>query len=325
LSLAAIEVRGLRTVLQTRDGAWPAVAGLDLEIAAGETLALVGESGCGKSMTALSIMRLLPTPPARIVAGTVRVAGQDLLALPEREMRRLRGRTISMIFQDPMSALNPVATVRAQLLEVVHAHTRLRGAAAERRMVELLNLVGIPDPAARLHEFPHRLSGGMAQRVMIAMAIACEPTVLLADEPTTALDVTVQAQVLRVLRDIQRRSFMAMLLITHDLGVVAETADRVAVMYAGHKVEEAAVMPLFDGPLHPYTRGLLGATPVRGATRLQEIPGQVPPLSDTLVGCAYAPRCPLVMPRCRVERPALTAPEPGRWVACFATGLQVAA
>ena len=321
----ALDVRGLRTVLETRDGTLPAVAGLDLAVAPGQTLALVGESGCGKSMTALSIMRLLPSPPARTVAGTVMVAGRDLLSLSERDMRRMRGRVISMIFQDPMGSLNPVATVRTQLLEVVQAHTRLRGPAAERRLVELLELVGIPDPAARLHDFPHRLSGGMSQRVMIAMAIACEPTVLLADEPTTALDVTVQAQVLGVLRDIQHRSGMAMLLITHDLGVVAETADRVAVMYAGHKVEEAAVIPLFDAPLHPYTRGLLKATPVRGAQRLEEIPGQVPPLSETIAGCPYAPRCPLVMPRCRAERPALTAPVRGHWVACFATGLPIAA
>ena len=324
MNAPALEVRGLRTVLETRNGTLPAVAGLDLSVAVGETLALVGESGCGKSMTALSIMRLLPSPPARTIAGTVMVAGQDLLALSEREMRRLRGRSISMIFQDPMGSLNPVATVHAQLLEVVQAHTPLRRDAAERRLVELLTLVGIPDPVSRLHEFPHRLSGGMSQRVMIAMAIACEPSVLLADEPTTALDVTVQAQVLRVLREIQRRNGMAIVLITHDLGVVAETADRVAVMYAGHKVEEAAVIPLFDAPLHPYTRGLLGATPVRGAARLQEIPGQVPALSADATGCLYAPRCPLVMPQCRVKRPALTAPAPGRLVACFATGVPVA-
>ena len=255
--MRALEVRGLRTVLRTGGGVWPAVAGLDLHVEAGETLALVGESGCGKSLTALSIMRLLPSPPAETLAGTVTIAGRDILPLNERAMRGVRGRVISMIFQDPIGSLNPVATVRAQLLEVLHAHTGLRGAAAEARMIELLTLVGIPDPAARLHEFPHRLSGGMSQRVMIAMAIACEPCVLLADEPTTALDVTVQAQVLRVLAEIQARTGMAMLLITHDLGVVAEAADRVAVMYAGHKVEEAPVQALFDAPLHPYTRGLL--------------------------------------------------------------------
>ena len=323
--MSALEVRGLRTVLHTRSGVLPAVAGLDLSVAAGETLALVGESGCGKSLTALSIMRLLPEPPARIAAGSVRVAGRELLGLSERAMRRVRGREISMIFQDPIGSLNPVATVGAQLREVLHAHTPLRGAAARARAVELLRLVGIPDPAARLDEFPHRLSGGMSQRVMIAMAIACEPAVLLADEPTTALDVTVQAQVLRVLRDIQRRTGMAMLLITHDLGVVAEVADRVAVMYAGHKVEEADVLALFDAPLHPYTRGLLAATPVRGAATLREIPGQVPALSDLPPGCPYAPRCPLVMPRCLQQNPPLTSPNPGQSVACFATGVADAA
>ena len=280
----------------------------------------MGESGCGKSLTALSIMRLLPQPPARTVAGVVVLGGRDILVLGERAMRRVRGREISMIFQDPIGSLNPVATVRAQLLEVLQAHTALRGAAAEARILELLRLVGIPDPEARRHDFPHRLSGGMSQRVMIAMAIACDPAVLLADEPTTALDVTVQAQVLRVLADIQARTGMAILLITHDLGVVAEAADRVAVMYAGHKVEEAPVQALFDAPLHPYTRGLLAATPVRGAAVLHEIPGQVPTLDALPAGCPYAPRCPLVMPVCVERMPALTTPDPAHQVACFATG-----
>lgn len=323
--MSALAVIGLRTVLNTRAGVLTAVAGIDLRVDRGETLALVGESGCGKSLTALSIMRLLPQPPAQTVAGRVEIDGRDILALSEREMRAVRGREVSMIFQDPIGSLNPVATVRAQLLEVLQAHTPLRGAAAEARMLELMQLVNIPDPGARLHDFPHRLSGGMSQRVMIAMAIACDPLVLLADEPTTALDVTVQAQVLRVLRIIQRRAGMAMLLITHDLGVVAEAADRVAVMYAGHIVEQAGVLALFDAPLHPYTRGLMAATPTRGATTLHEIPGQVPALSDLPAGCPYAPRCPLAMPQCWEAMPPLTAPYAGHVVACFATGTPHAA
>ena len=322
---AALDVQGLTTVLHTRQGRLVAVNGIDLHVDRGETLALVGESGCGKSLTALSIMRLLPRPPAETVAGRVIVGGRDVLALPERAMQGVRGREVSMIFQDPVGSLNPVSTVRTQLREVLQAHTPLRGAAAEARMVELLRLVNIPDPVARLEEFPHRLSGGMSQRVMIAMAIACDPAVLLADEPTTALDVTVQAQVLRVLKGIQRRAGTAILLITHDLGVVAEAADRVAVMYAGYKVEEAGVDALFATPLHPYTRGLLAATPTRGAMVLHEIPGQVPALSEMPPGCPYAPRCPLVMPVCGARMPGLTAPIPAHQVACHATGIPDAA
>ena len=323
--MTALDVQGLTTVLHTRQGRLAAVNAIDLHVDRGETLALVGESGCGKSLTALSIMRLLPHPPAETVAGRVTVGGRDILALSERAMQAVRGREVSMIFQDPIGSLNPVSTVRTQLREVLHAHTPLRGPAAEARMVELLHLVNIPDPQGRLDEFPHRLSGGMSQRVMIAMAIACDPAVLLADEPTTALDVTVQAQVLRVLKGIQRRAGTAVLLITHDLGVVAEAADRVAVMYAGHKVEQAAVDALFDTPLHPYTQGLLAATPTRGATELHEIPGQVPALSEMPPGCPYAPRCPLVMPICATRMPPLTTPRPRHHVACFATGVPDAA
>ncbi|MGE0577033.1 MAG: ABC transporter ATP-binding protein [Reyranella sp.] len=316
-----LEVTDLSTTLFTRRGEMKAVDGLSLSVDAGETVALVGESGCGKSLSALSIMRLLPDPPARIVGGTVALNGRDLVALPEEAMLAIRGKEIGMIFQDPMSSLNPVATVEKQIAEVLMAHGDLRRGQARIRALELLELVGMPDAARRLDAYPHQLSGGMCQRVMIAMAIACSPAVLIADEPTTALDVTVQAQVLALLKRLQADAGMAMIFITHDLGVVAETADRVVVMYAGRKVEEASVDDLFEAPLHPYTVGLIGATPVPGAARvdrLADIPGMVPPLNALPPGCAFAPRCPRVMERCRHARPALTRPAPDRLVACFA-------
>ena len=316
-----LDVRGLSTTLFTRRGEMKAVEDLSLAVGAGETVALVGESGCGKSMSALSIMRLLPDPPARIVGGEVRLNGRDLVALPEESMLDIRGQEIGMIFQDPMSSLNPVATVEKQIAEVLMTHTDLGRGQSRARAHELLELVGMPDAGRRLDAYPHQLSGGMCQRVVIAMAIACSPSVLIADEPTTALDVTVQAQVLTLLKKLQADSGMAMIFITHDLGVVAETADRVVVMYAGRKVEEATVDDLFETPLHPYTAGLIGATPVPGAVRaarLADIPGMVPPLNALPQGCAFAPRCPRVMARCRQERPELTQPAEGRLVACFA-------
>jgi peptide/nickel transport system ATP-binding protein len=316
-----LEVRDLRTTLFTRRGEMKAVDGLSLSVGAGETVALVGESGCGKSLSALSIMRLLPDPPARIVGGSVKLNGRDIVPLPEDGMLDIRGKEIGMIFQDPMSSLNPVATVERQIVEVLMTHTELGRRQARARAHELLELVGMPDAARRLDAYPHQLSGGMCQRVVIAMAIACSPSVLIADEPTTALDVTVQAQVLSLLKKLQADSGMAMVFITHDLGVVAETADRVVVMYAGRKVEEATVDDLFEAPLHPYTAGLIGATPTPGAERaerLADIPGMVPPLNALPPGCAFAPRCPRVMERCRTERPALTQPAAGRLVACFA-------
>jgi peptide/nickel transport system ATP-binding protein len=322
-----LEVRNLSTTLFTRRGEMKAVDGLSLSVAAGETVALVGESGCGKSMSALSIMRLLPDPPARLVGGTVNLNGRDIASVPEETMLGIRGKEIGMIFQDPMSSLNPVATVEKQIAEVLMAHTELGRSQARVRAHELLEQVGMPDAARRLDAYPHQLSGGMCQRVMIAMAIACSPSVLIADEPTTALDVTVQAQVLALLKRLQAEQGMAMIFITHDLGVVAETADRVVVMYAGRKVEEAAVDDLFERPLHPYTAGLIGATPVPGAERakrLADIPGMVPPLNALPAGCAFAPRCPRVMDRCRQEKPALTAPGPGRLVACFAAQQEAA-
>ena len=316
-----LDVDALDVTLFTRGGALPAVEGFSITVGAGETVALVGESGCGKSLTALAIMRLLPDPPARITGGSVRLAGKNLLDLPEREMVRLRGRDIAMIFQDPMSALNPVLPVGVQLAEVLRAHTDLRSRAVHERSRELLEMVGVPDAAGRLADFPHQLSGGTCQRVMIAMAVACRPRLLIADEATTALDVTIQAQVLALLTDIQREVGMGMLYITHDLAVVAEIAQRVVVMYAGEKVEEADADALFTTPLHPYTRGLLAATPVPGAplrATLTEIPGRVPPLSERPAGCLFAARCPLVFDRCRAERPTQQTAGAGRQVACFA-------
>ncbi|MFZ4479190.1 MAG: ABC transporter ATP-binding protein [Rhodoferax sp.] len=316
-----LEVNELELVLTTRAGRATAVDRLSLSVAHGETLAIVGESGCGKSLTALSVLRLLPAPQVKIKSGQIRLQGRDLLSLSEREMRQVRGCEIAMIFQDPMNSLNPVRTVGAQLVEMLQAHSELSAAAACQRAGELLDLVRIPNASARLHEFPHRLSGGMCQRVMIAMAIACNPKLLIADEPTTALDVTIQAQILALLSQLQRASGMGMVIITHDLGVVAEVADRVLVMYAGRKVEEASVTDLFERALHPYTLGLLGATPSplhpRGS-RLADIPGMVPDLLSLPAGCAYAARCPKAASRCHTERPELVTISPRHQLACFA-------
>ncbi|SDT50743.1 ABC transporter ATP-binding protein [Bradyrhizobium canariense] len=316
-----LDIDSLQVSLFTRRGVLPAVDGLSLTVSAGETVAVVGESGCGKSLTALAVMRLLPWPPARIVGGAVRFMGRDLATLSDRAMQRVRGKDISMIFQDPMSSLNPVVTIGDQLIEAVQSHNDVSRKEAEHRAVELLRQVRIPDAERRLHDFPHQMSGGMSQRVMIAMAIACGPKLLIADEPTTALDVTIQAQILDLMKELQANFGMAMIIITHDLGVVAETADRVVVMYAGRKVEEAPVEALFERPLHRYTRGLLGATPSamrRHSTRLAEISGAVPALSELPVGCAFQNRCPDAFDRCRAERPALMPLMPGRTAACFA-------
>ena len=315
-----LEVDDLDVTLFTRNGTLPAVEKMSISVGAGETVVLVGESGCGKSLTALAVMRLLPDPPARTTGGSARLAGRDLLALPEREMVRLRGRDIAMIFQDPMSALNPVLSVGAQLAEVLRAHTDLPGHAVRERSLELLEHVGIPAAAERLDDFPHQLSGGTCQRVMIAMAVACRPRLLIADEPTTALDVTIQAQVLALLSDLQRDVGMGMLYISHDLAVVAEIAQRVVVMYAGVKVEEAPAETLFAKPLHPYTRGLLAATPTPGGplrAPLADIPGRVPALAERPTGCLFAARCPLAFDRCRTERPTLRDAGAGHAVACF--------
>ena len=287
-----LDVRGLTTSFHTRDGVVRAVTGVDLHVNRGEILGLVGESGCGKSVTSLSLMRLIARP-GRIEAGEVIFDGTDLLKLPEKRMREIRGNRVSMIFQQPTSSLNPVYSVGHQLGEVLELHRNMKKRAARDRSLELLRMVGIPDPKRRLSAYPHELSGGMAQRVMIAMALACEPELLIADEPTTALDVTIQAQILDLMRGLQADTGTAIILITHDLGVVAEMCDRVAVMYAGEIVEQASVQNLFADPQHPYTRGLIGSVPTLGEVReeLATIPGSVPNLIDLPQGCRFAPRC----------------------------------
>jgi peptide/nickel transport system ATP-binding protein len=311
-----LAVGDLQTRFYTRAGIVKAVDGVSFSLAQGETLAIVGESGCGKSVTALSLMRLVADPPGRIVGGSVRLEGTELLELDEAAMRHVRGKLISMIFQEPMTSLNPVMMIGRQIGESLVLHEGLTRGAALERSVELLQLVGIPEPAQRAREYPHQLSGGMRQRAMIAMALACRPRVLIADEPTSALDVTIQAQILELIGRLQRELGTAMIMITHDLGVVAETAERVIVMYAGRKVEEAAVGELFARPLHPYTRGLMKSIP-RGAARLQEIPGMVPALSNLPPGCAFAPRCPLATPECKSTEIPYEEKQPGHWAACL--------
>ena len=325
----ALEVDGLTTWFYTRRGIVKAVDNVSFSVRRGETLAIVGESGCGKSITALSVIRLIPTPPGRIVSGSVKLNGVDLIQLDEATMRDVRGNQISMIFQEPMTSLNPVMTVGRQVSEALRLHQKLSKADAMTRAIEMLRKVKIPEPEQRAKEYPHQLSGGMRQRVMIAMALACNPEVLIADEPTTALDVTIQAQILQLIVELQRDLGAAVILITHDLGVVAETARRVVVMYAGRKVEEAEVDALFKQPLHPYTRGLMGSIPrlglMRGeetvtGERLQEIVGTVPPLNDLPPGCAFAPRCALADERCRAEYPPYAEHVPGHWAACWHAG-----
>jgi peptide/nickel transport system ATP-binding protein len=317
-----LEIEDLRTHFFTRDGVVRAVDGVSLHVGEGETLAVVGESGCGKSVTSLSILRLVPSPPGRIVSGAIRFAGRDLLALSEAEMRRIRGNEISMIFQEPMTSLNPVLTIGRQIGETLRLHQGLDARAALRRGVEMLRLVHIPEPERRVEQYPHELSGGMRQRVMIAMALACNPKLLIADEPTTALDVTIQAQILDLMRELKARIGAAIVLITHDLGVVAEMAARVVVMYAGRKVEEAPVEALFRAPRHPYTAGLLASVPKLGssvtgeAQRLADIPGTVPSLREAIPGCPFAPRCFLATERCRVEMPPFEAKAPAHAAAC---------
>ena len=319
-----LEVSGLRTLFFTRQGLVRAVDDLSFHVNRGEVLAIVGESGCGKSITALSIMRLVPTPPGRIESGTVKLEGRDLLALDEEEMRAVRGNDISMIFQEPMTSLNPVLTIGDQIAEAVRLHQDVSRDQAWTRAVEMLTLVRIPEPVQRAKEYPHQLSGGMRQRAMIAMALACNPKVLIADEPTTALDVTIQAQILDLIVKLQEERGTAVILITHDLGVVAETAHRVVVMYAGRKIEEATVEDLFDAPLHPYTHGLMASVPrlaILGggpaAERLQEIPGMVPALSALPEGCAFAPRCAHADDLCRATYPDFVERRPNHRVACW--------
>jgi len=319
--MALLEIENLQTHFRTPDGVNRAVDGVSFHVEAGETLAVVGESGCGKSVTAMSILRLIPEPPGKI-AGRISFQGRDLLELSEREMRNIRGNEISMIFQEPMTSLNPVLTVGRQIGETLRLHQGLSRQQAEAKAVEMLTLVGIPEPQRRVREYPHQLSGGMRQRVMIAIALACNPKLLIADEPTTALDVTIQAQILDLMRDLKHRVGAAIVLITHDLGVVAEVAERVVVMYAGRKVEEAPVGPLFRTPRHPYTQGLLGSVPKLGSslagteTRLSEIPGLVPSLKSKIPGCVFAGRCPHATDLCRQVAPALEEKAPGHVAAC---------
>jgi peptide/nickel transport system ATP-binding protein len=318
-----LEVEGLKTHFFTRDGVVRAVDGVSFSVRAGETLAIVGESGCGKSVTSLSILRLIASPPGRTVAGSIRFEGRDLLTLSEREMRDVRGNEISMIFQEPMTSLNPVLTIGRQIAEALVLHRGLSRSAAHGRAIEMLALVNIPEPARRVREYPHQMSGGMRQRVMIAMALACSPKLLIADEPTTALDVTIQAQILDLMRGLKEKTGAAIVLITHDLGVVAEMAQRVVVMYAGRKVEEASVGALFARPRHPYTQGLLHSIPRLGATatgarkRLEEIRGMVPSMRDAIPGCVFAPRCAYATERCRTEYPPLEQKSEGHVVACW--------
>jgi peptide/nickel transport system ATP-binding protein len=327
-----LDIADLRTWFFTRDGVVRAVDGVSFYVTPGETLAIVGESGCGKSVTALSILRLIPSPPGRIVSGTIRFAGRDLLDLNEAEMREVRGNEISMIFQEPMTSLNPVLTIGRQIAETLTLHQGLDRKAALAKAADMLRLVHIPEAERRIGEYPHQLSGGMRQRVMIAMALACNPKLLIADEPTTALDVTIQAQILDLMRELKQKIDAAIVLITHDLGVVAEMAQRVVVMYAGRKAEEAPVGTLFRRPLHPYTKGLLASVPRLGASlnrervpRLAEIAGTVPSLKEALPGCPFETRCALATDVCRREMPAFDEKEPGHFAACFHSDRMTAA
>jgi oligopeptide/dipeptide ABC transporter ATP-binding protein len=324
-----LEVDDLKVWFASRDGIVRAVDGVSFDLQRGQTLGLVGESGCGKSVTALTILQLIPSPPSVIAGGAIRYNGADLLRFDDERMRAIRGREIAMIFQDPMTSLNPVLTVGEQIAEAAVLHQKLDRRAARALAVEMLRRVNIPEPQRRAGEYPHQFSGGMRQRAMIAAALVCNPKVLIADEPTTALDVTIQAQIIELMLDLKREFGTSIIMITHDLGVVAETCARVVVMYAGRKVEEAAAGELFAAPLHPYTRGLLLATPrletapgTRRADRrrLAEIPGMVPTLTGGQKGCSFAPRCPLATAACREASPALEDRGHGHVVACFNCG-----
>jgi peptide/nickel transport system ATP-binding protein len=320
-AMPLLEVENLQTHFRTPDGVNRAVDGVSFHVEEGETLAVVGESGCGKSVTANSILRLIPEPPGKI-AGSIRFRGVDLLQLSDKEMRRVRGNDISMIFQEPMTSLNPVLTIGRQLGETLRLHQRVSRREADNRSMEMLQLVGIPEVRRRLDEYPHQLSGGMRQRVMIAIALSCRPKLLIADEPTTALDVTIQAQILDLMKDLKSKVGAAIILITHDLGIVAEVAERVMVMYAGRKVEEAPVAQLYRTPRHPYTQGLFGAVPKLGSslsgehTKLAEIPGVVPSLKQRIPGCVFAGRCALATDLCRQSAPAIEMKAPGHFAAC---------
>jgi oligopeptide/dipeptide ABC transporter ATP-binding protein len=320
---ALLDVRGLSTHFTTAAGVVRAVDGVSWDVRPGETVALVGESGCGKSVSALSVMRLVARPAGRIVGGQILFKGRDLLGLSEEAMRRVRGKDIGMIFQEPMTSLNPVLTVARQVTEPIEIHLGRTPAAARVRAAELLSLVGIADPERRLAQYPHQFSGGMRQRIMIAMAIACEPALVLADEPTTALDVTIQAQILDLMKALSRRLGAAMLIITHNLGVVARYADRVNVMYAGRIVERGTAREIYRNPRHPYTRGLLRSVPRLDEPRrskLDPIPGQPPDLTRLPPGCAFAPRCSYAVDRCQIEAPALELVSADHLASCWLAG-----
>lgn len=312
-----LSVSGLRIYFHTDDGVLQAVDGVSFDIASGETLGLVGESGCGKSVTAYSILKLLQAPPAEYAGGEINFRGEDLLRLDDKAMRRVRGNLISMIFQEPMSSLNPIMTIGAQTAEAIREHRKASRREAREIAIEMLRRVGIPSPETRFHEYPHQLSGGMKQRAMISMALVCRPALLIADEPTTALDVTIQAQILDLLSELQRELKMSVLLITHDLGVVAETCDRVAVMYAGKIVESASAASLFDRPKHPYTHGLFRSLPTLGERKeqLAVIPGAVPSPLDFPSGCRFRTRCSFVQEVCK-EEPPLREITPNHFAAC---------
>ncbi|MFI5340344.1 MAG: ABC transporter ATP-binding protein [Candidatus Methylomirabilales bacterium] len=316
-----LKIEGLQTHFFTEAGTVRAVDGVSLMVRKGETLGIVGESGCGKSVTALSVLRLIPNPPGKIVAGNIFLDGRDLLKLPEDEMRKVRGASISMIFQEPMTSLNPVFTVGDQIAEGIRLHQRLSKRESWNKAIEMLRLVRVADPDRRVKEYPHQMSGGMRQRVMIAMALSCNPQLLIADEPTTALDVTIQAQILELLSQLKTELGMAVMLITHDLGVVADTAARVAVMYAGRVVEEAPVMELFANPKHPYTQGLLSSIPriekSERRPRLQAIPGMVPDMLELPKGCKFQARCSKVFEPCSGEEPQLKEVAPNHRVRCY--------
>ncbi|MEA4883254.1 MAG: ABC transporter ATP-binding protein [Clostridia bacterium] len=314
-----MEVRDLRTHFVSEDGVVPAVDGISLSVDRGQTLGIVGESGCGKSVTSLSVMRLIPNPPGRIVGGEILFKGEDLLKKSEAEMMHIRGNEISMIFQEPMTSLNPVFTVGDQIMETITLHQRLRRKEARDKTIELLRLVGIPSPEKRVDDFPHQMSGGMRQRIMIAMALSCNPTLLIADEPTTALDVTIQAQILELMSELRERFGTAIMLITHDLGVIAETVDEVVVMYAGRIVERANVGSIFEKPAHPYTVGLLGSIPKLNerSERLQVIKGVVPSPFNMPKGCRFHPRCNWAQPICREQEPPLVDIKDDHEVRCW--------
>ncbi|HEY7601925.1 MAG TPA: ABC transporter ATP-binding protein [Methylomirabilota bacterium] len=322
MSERLLEIKGLKTHFFTEEGVVRAVDGIDLHIDKGETLGVVGESGCGKTVTALSVMKLIPMPPGKIVEGQMLYEGRDLVTMPPAQMRKIRGKEISMVFQEPMTSLNPVFTIGEQIAEAVRLHEGLGRRAAMDKTVEMLKIVHIPNPERRVKEYPHQLSGGMRQRVMIAMALSCNPKLLIADEPTTALDVTIQAQILELLNELKAKLGMAVLLITHDMGVIAETAQRVMVMYAGKVVEEAPVKELFKEPLHPYTQGLLRSIPridtaATHKQRLEAIPGVVPSLLNLPQGCRFAPRCQYVKPMYTEKEPPLKEVKRGHKVACW--------